>query len=344
MLLPTANIVLGDKTFPYCSDLKIRSSWKDLIDTAFVSIPGKVRNGSQVITITDDNLFRSGQTASIELGYYPDSELVFEGYISAVRPGFPVEVDLEDGGYLLKRWTISNTWRQTTLKEVVTDMMSMLSDAISADVTLDDEIRAGFQAGISRIGSGNVVDAGLGDFRADRVTPAQVFQKIRQTYGLASYMRGFDLYVGLPYTSVENPRNVRIETGVNWIDDNLKFVRAEDQRIKVVVKSLLPNNDTVTVEGGDPTGDQRTIFVFGETDVSKLQKIASDSAASFKYEGFRGKIETFGRPVVRHGDVVDIQDNTYISDRIGQYFVQEVETRSGVDGYFQDVTLGARAS
>lgn len=312
-------------------------------------MPGKFRTRTGVITVGSNNVFRSGQLAAIEAGYYPNSSVIFEGYVKSVKPGYEVELELEDAAYLLKRYPVSRTWKAAKLKTVVTELMQITAEAIQADGTLDAEIRSSFLSGISRVGSGIVVDAGLGDFKVTNATAAQVLDQIRTTYGISSYFRGFNLYVGLPYIqafSSSERRGVKVTTGTggNWLPgDSLVYQRADEQRIKVVVKSLQPDNSVIEVEAGDSFGNTKTIFVFGETDLKKLKKIGDDSVIGLKYEGYRGEVSTFGRPTVRHGDLIQLFDYRFPDDRTGLYYIQAVETSTGFAGYRQRITLGSRA-
>lgn len=347
MLTPTVEITIGDRTFRYCESFVLKSDWRELTDTLELIIPGRFRDRTAVLTVGDTNIFRSGQLVTLKVGYYPFSETIFEGYVKSVQPGYSTKIVCEDGAYLLKRWPIRQTWRAVKLKTVIADIMQATAEAIQADGAIDDELRAGFLSGVSRIGSGTVVDAGLGDLRASNVTAAQILEQIKSTYGLSAYFRGFSFFVGLPYIAAAGSDRpiVKIETGngKNWISDSLIYQRADEQRIKIVVKSLLPDNSVIEIERGDPTGDTKTIFVFGETNIKALEKIGDDNVVAMKYEGFRGDVLTFGRPTVRHGDRVALFDYRYPGDRSGTYYAQAVETSGGVSGYRQNLTLGAKA-
>jgi hypothetical protein len=346
MNFPTVDIEIGDRIFRYCKSYSFRSDWRELTDTGSIVIPGKFRTRTGTLTVGDTNVFRSGQLVKVASGYYPNSSVIFEGFVKSVRPGYETTIEVEDGAYLLKRWPIKKFWKSATLKTVVTDIMQLTAEAIQADASIDAEIKSSFLSGISRIGSGNVVDAGLGDFRVSNVTAAQILDQIKSTYGLTAYFRGFDFYVGFPYINAlqSGRRGIRIETGdgKNWIADDLVYQRADEQQIKIVVKSLQSDNTVIEVERGDSNGDQRTIFVFGETDVKKLEKIGDDNVVAAKYEGYRGTITTFGRPAVRHGDRAEIFDYRFPDDRFGRYYIQAVESTGGVAGHRQIITLGAR--
>jgi hypothetical protein len=61
----------------------------------------------------------------------------------------------------------------------------------------------------------------------------------------------------------------------------------------------------------------------------------------FRYTGFRGTFKTFGVPIVRHGDKVQLVDPV-IKDRNGLYIAKGIETTFGLDGYRQQIELGER--
>ena len=111
-------------------------------------------------------------------------------------------------------------------------------------------------------------------------------------------------------------------------------------RLKVKAISINRDNTKTEIELGDPEGEQRTSTYYN---VSKkdLTEFATRDLERFRYIGFRGSFKTFGEPVVRHGDIIQVVDPT-IADRNGRYIIKSVETTFGQNGYKQKIELEAK--
>lgn len=315
-------LTINDFEFNFVTEFQVTSSWEDLTDQATITIPQAItyRRGGKVLNITqgDDSAFQRGNTANINHGY-SRTNLVFDGFITKISPNRPLMFDLQDGMYLLKQKTIqSYSKKKVTLK-------SLLLDIVGDDFVIQS------------------ADIELGFFRITKANVAEVLQHLKSEYGITSYIRDNVLISGLAYLT-ENPNELTIHDlsyGVNIIeDDDLSYIRGDDQKIKINAISIYPDNTRVEASAGDENGDQRTMY-FYDVPESELKRVADEELAKIKVEGFQGSFTTFAQPVIRFGDAVRIKNND-VPEKDGVYLVKRVVTSGGVNGGLQRIYLDRR--
>lgn len=314
-LRPTCNIKIGDDfEFDFLNELEIVSAWKNITDTGFIRIPEKIKRGGETIVAGAGGLFKRGDRVEIDLGYFPESEHVFTGFVSAISPDSPFIIEFEDDAYLFKQETLTYSRKDITLKELLTDICPI--DFVS-------------------------VDANLGAFRISNANFAQVLAELKKTYGLVSWVRESVLYCGLAYFP-QTTKKHELHFQRNIIEDSLEYMREDDVKIKVKAISILGDNTKIEVEVGDPQGAQRTLTYYG-LDEAELTAIAERELPKLLFEGYRGGLTTFGTPTIQHGDTIVLTDIKF-PEREGEYLVDEVVTSQGMDGFRQRIMLGAKVS
>lgn len=314
MLRHDIDIQIGAYGFPYATEVQVDSSWENLTDTATVQVPRKITmNGRPVAQ--GDSLFRRGDAVSIRLGYDGRFDEVFSGYVSGISPRSPLEFRCEDAMWLLKKQPVTVSYRSVNLRKLLADIIPIPFEA---------------------------VDAELGPWRISNATPAQVLEELRKTYSLQSWVRDGKLYSGLAYWPTGGKTH-RLRFGYHTDDQwsDLEYMRADDVRLKVRAISIEPDNTRLQAEIGDPNGELRTLTYYALGSEAALRSIAERDIERLRYEGYRGTVKTFGQPAVRHGDIVELQDDQY-PDRNGGYLVKRVVTTAGVAGYRQEIELDTK--
>jgi hypothetical protein len=320
MLVLSSHITLGERLAPfdYLHTFELQSSWRTLTDTATLLLPKAVKlRGADLRAYV-----RSGDTAAVRLGYDGRLQDVYTGYVARVSPEVPLRVHLQDGMYLLKRQAFTASWRNVTLRELIT---ALLPERF-------------FAAGYRLV----AVDTGIGSFSVSKATCAQVLDVLSNEYALPCFFRGKVLYAGLAYWPQLQRRHV-FHFQKNVISHNLEWRERDDIRLKVVAISMNPNNTKLQVEAGDSDGETRTLHFFNRS-LPDLKREAEAALERFKITGFRGSFTAFGEPFVRHGDIVELRDDFYQERSNGAYLVDEVSYAFGVNGYRQEITLGPQAS
>jgi hypothetical protein len=327
MLRPVIDLKIGENKINFVTDCKIASSWKTFTDTAEITLPHKFTKGDRVIFVGSDNIFKKGDPVEIVAGYFPNKTKVFEGYVTGVKPSLPVEIKIEDPAFLLKQTNLTLSFEEVTLKKLLSEMINEAKSKTSGYIS----------EGLSKIKI-EAVDASLGAFRITNANAVQVLEELKKTYALTSFFRGHTLFVGLAYNGRGN--RVSFEFQKNIISDDLEYLKEDDLSIKVKAISILENNKKIEIEVGDPSGETRTITKYNLSE-SELKKAAEREIEKLRYEGFRGSFYTFFDPPVFHGDEIELIDKKY-PEKNGVYLCESVEREAGVNGYFQNIYLGAK--
>jgi hypothetical protein len=330
---------LGKKiTFDFVHSIEIDSSYENLTDTCKIVIPRKlVFEGLDLFT-GDNPIFKRGDKIEVSLGYVPNITKVFIGYIKTVGSNVPTVLECEDGMYQLKQYTVNYP-----SKKALDDVISKLKvhpATIPLKVKLDELLD--FCLTPKGIEYEIVDNIDLGSFRAINATPAMILDKLKSEYGLYSYFKGDVLKVGFANdASVTSEASFKMEE-VIINSDTLEWQRDEDVRIKCVAISMFPDNTkSEPIEFGDPDGNQITIHKYN-MDAKSLEFAAKEWIKENKYTGYRGEVETFGEPVMNHGDRAKITSDK-LPERDGIYLIKKVKRIYGVnEGNHQIFTLGAK--
>ena len=330
---------LGKKiTFDFVHSIEIDSSYENLTDTCKIVIPRKlVFEGLDLFT-GDNPIFKRGDKIEVSLGYVPNITKVFIGYIKTVGSNVPTVLECEDGMYQLKQYTVNYP-----SKKALDDVISKLKvhpATIPLKVKLDELLD--FCLTPKGIEYEIVDNIDLGSFRAINATPAMILDKLKSEYGLYSYFKGDVLKVGFANdASVTSEASFKMEE-VIINSDTLEWQRDEDVRIKCVAISMfLDNTKSEPIEFGDPDGNQITIHKYN-MDAKSLEFAAKEWIKENKYTGYRGEVETFGEPVMNHGDRAKITSDK-LPERDGIYLIKKVKRIYGVnEGNHQIFTLGAK--
>lgn len=309
------NITIGSNRLKWITELTIRSTWKEFTDGVKLTIPKNIRSQDQPIVNGANSIFKRGDKVSIELGYSPNLTKVFDGYISNVSIKTPIEIECSDAMFLLKNKSFTKAWKKVSLNELltfITDGTGIPFDCPEAD---------------------------LGAMRLTNVTAVQVLDELKKTYFLDGFIQNGTLYVGRQYIA-ENEKIHKITIEKQVIDDQLIWRDETDIKIKLKAISMLPDNTKIEIEVGDGDGETRTAHYYN-LDKDSLTEIATKEINKYKFTGFRGGFETFGEPVIKHGDLIELV-SLKIPERNGRYFVDAVETSFGMNGFRQKIELGRK--
>lgn len=308
--MPDIHIYMGKVEATFCHSVEVVSSWEMLTDTCTIQMPRKLAR-TQGRTLNE--LVRVGDQVRVEAGYSQQLDMIFEGSIRQVNPTIPFVVECEDAMMQLKRGGITKSWASVTLRQLI------------------DHIAPG-------IPKGRILDADLGKWQVERVTPARILDELKGR-GLFTFFRGGKLHVGRQYDP-ETANRHRFSFHHNIVEDesSLEWHTRDSIFLKVKAVSIGLDNKKTIVEVGDADGDERTMHFFNLSD-KELKEAAERELERMKYDGYRGSFKTFGQPTVHHGDIVELIDPSY-PEREGSFWVDKVVRTYGMDGYWQEITIG----
>ncbi len=321
--IPRLHITIGDAQFVRAQEVVVEKSSDILEDTAVIKIPATARllQSNKAITVRTAQQFKVGDKVSILLSYKGVFKKVeFQGYVKKINPTQPLEIECEDATWLLRRKNVNKSWKSTTLKDVLQEIVKGTGVELSADVP----------------------PITFSPFYIQNSDAAFALQKLKDEYGLAVYFQeDGKLYAGLAYTQSTGTVKYALNGKyVNVIDANsLKWHTKDDVKIKIKAVSIHQDNTRTEVEFGDKDGALRTIHLYNVKNKSELEKLAKKELERVKFDGYKGDIKTFLIPEAIPGMEAIIEDVNF-PERSGVYYVESVKTTFNTSGVRRTVKLG----
>lgn len=323
-----SHITIGKTEFNFVCDVAIKESIETLTDTCIIKLPKKLKWNDSDIFFGQNALIKKRDKVEVRLGYNDELQLVFKGYVRAIRRTLPVEIECEDEMYVLK-------WPENKVNKKTFN-----------NVTLAELLVYTLPKGINY----TCADMKLGRYQIkDDVEPVKILEQLtdKNNYGLSAYFQLVNenpkLFVGLQNVHYAEYRNEhKFKFHYNIIQDSLKYLEKDDVKIKIKAISIMPNNVRHEVEVGHSDGSLRT-FNYYNIDKTTLKKQASEMLSEFQNEGYEGNITCFGLPFVKKADAVTLYDDRFVKT-VETYSVNEVKRAFGTEGYRQVITLGRRIS
>lgn len=335
----------GDISFNYVNEASTNESWENLTDYFELTFPRNINNEGQNIFNGDKALLNRGDEIMVYHGYYPNLTQIFKGYISDISAKIPITIKCEDEMYLLKNTNIIFPTKRTVITNsikkngtygkrlkkprVIVDTYTLddLLDSILPDYIIYDAIDKNMQ---------------LAKRAYTNVSVSRILEDLRSTYGLYSYFRDGKLHVGFA-SDASTGKTVELKFEHNIIDDSdLEYQIEDDVKFRVVMKVMNENNAIREFTYGDTDGSQRTFHLYETSSSpmpeSDIKKMADNYLTKLKYTGYRGKVETFGEPYIRPGDIVKLI-STKLPERNGNYLVKDVSRKWGMNGSRQEITI-----
>ena len=272
------------------NSVRVESSWQLLTDTATITLAKNVEDFNRYAI---KEVFKPGDAVTIQLGANGTLTQYFVGYIKNVSADVPITIELEDEMYNLKRTPVNISLRQATLPQLL--------NAISP-VKVDAE------------------EYQLGNVRFAKMTVAGVLQKLKEEYGIYSYIKNGVLVSGKIYDDDKEMKPLSVVIERQAVGDNLQYKEAEDINIRLEAVSTMPDGTKISVTVGDENGQSRKLAFYNIKDKAELEKQAKKSLELYKYSGFRGEVELFGFEPIVHGQIIALKSDLY-PEREGEHFV-----------------------
>lgn len=303
--------------FDFVNEVTTSESYENLTQTAKITIPRKLNFDGKPIAVGLNSIFKRGDSVKIELGYYPKLRTVFVGYIARINSKTPITIECEDEMFILKQRVLKNKqWDKVSLKDALT---YIIGDSIPYNRLLE----------IENLGSVII---------NNNPTTSKALEVLKSNFGLMAYFVSGVLNIGFASNAtVTNRETFKFEETI--IDESdLEYKRVEDIILKIKVISMDENNVKTEIEKGDENGDLKTFHVY-KMSTDAMNKRADAELVSLKYEGYRGTMETFGEPYVRHGDNAILSSKKF-TEKNGVYQIRSVNRSFGMNGYRQSIELG----
>lgn len=316
MYLPCSKITIGSKYFGGVHDIKIKRSIHTIGATASVKVPVTAvlrQTGTPPAYVETAQVIKAGDPVEIQLGYDGRLYTEFRGYVKQLNLQTPLEIVCEDEFYITRRRNVT----------------------IQGKTTLAAVLKAcGLQVGYA-------ATLTLEAFPADNKPVAWVLGQLQTKYGLAVW---FDLegrvYACEPYKVVGDAVKYRLRYNVVK-DDDLKYQRAEDVKLKIKAVCIYKDGTKVEAEIGPKDGTEKKLYFYDVKDQQELAALAAAELKRYSYDGYAGRITAFLQPYAAPCMVAEIEDEVY-HERDGRYYIEGVETTYGTGGARRTVEIGIK--
>lgn len=289
-----ANDRRGQKAMRRIASCRIEQGWDMLTDSAEITLPRNIKEFNEDGGVK--GLFKRGDKVIISLGVDGNNEEEFIGYLTSVGADIPVKFDCQDSMWLLKQHPVNLTY---------TGQLSGLLEKI--------------------LPSGMAYEAAnikLERLRFPKTTAAKVLEWLKDNYGIYSYFVGEKLISGKIY--LDNTERVKLDFSINIkLNSDLRYVRADEMKLKVTVKSIRPDSSNISVTVGDTDGEESSFEYWGNHTEAELREIANLNLERLKVDGYTGTLKTWGIPIIRHGYVLEMNHPLY-PERNGNHYADRV--------------------
>ena len=310
MKVLSSNIIIGKYSFDYVHNCYVEKSIKNLTSTGTIKLPKKLNFNSGNLK----SEILKGDEVKIQLGYNGVLNTVFQGFVTLIKTFVPLEIELEDLMWKIKQIQVNQICKKG---DKLKDFVSKALPNIEVDC----------------------YDFEMPKYIVSAKTGTQFLDMLKSDLSLYIFIRNNTLIIGKQYNA-ETYKTHKIQLNFNNVSENLEYKTKDEIKLKLTLISNLENGEKLEYEYGDDGGDSKTLN-FYDFSLENLKSIAKSEYDKLIFDGFRGTITLFGEPFVESGDeleIIDFED----SDKNGKYWIDSVKYSFGINGYRQEVELGAR--
>lgn len=310
---------------------KIRSSWRELVDTATITLPLVAKKPGSNVAYKQSlaDRFKNGDRIEIKAAYegihgktYEYTE--FKGFVKKKNLGIPLTIECEDASFLFRKVSVYKEWRKAdnpNLLTIVNYLVEEVNKTTDYKITLVNE-------GIPTL---NFLEFRIGE-NDRKVSAAEALQFLKDEYGLAVYFDDLNLHVRLGYTDAPSLQPVTLNLAGNVIEDKLTVREANEVQIYLEGKAILKNNTVIEAKyPTDGKGDARPFVTYDAKDEATLINLMK---TEYKKLGagarIEGSLSTFLVPFVRHSMIVNLKDPEF-NIKKGQYLADSTELEFGAN-------------
>lgn len=311
------DILVGNYRLGMLDKVEIHKSVEQLADTAVITLPAAQYNKALEV----ESKLKRGDAVSITIGYKESGmEQEFTGWLQRISTdGGNIKLYCEDDLFLFRKEIPNEVLKQVSvealLKKVIEGCGLQLTVNCSYSWTYDKFV---------------ISDA----------TGFDVLKKVQEECGADIYMSAGVLHVHPPGEKMGEERYYVLSLNVE--KENLTYRRAEDKKVKVVVKALLPDGTVKEIETGS-TGGEKIEVKCATSDDASMKARGELEVKRRTFDGYEGSITGWLIPLCLPADSVTLRDRDY-PYKDGTYFVTSVTTEFSKDGGKRKIDLGFRLS
>ena len=310
------DIQIGDYRLGMLDKVEIHKRVEQLADTAVITLPASQYN--QALQVEDK--LKRGDGVIIKLGYEETGlELEFDGWLQRISTdGGNIKLYCEDDLFLFRKELPNEVLKNVTLEALLTKVINGCGIGLTLDCTYSWTYQK---------------------FVINNATGFDVLKKVQEECGADIYVDD-NLHVHPPGEKIGEERFY--DLALNVEKEDLTYRRAEDKKVKVVVKALMPDGTVKEVETGS-TGGEKFEVKCATSDEASMKARGELEVKRRTFDGYEGSITGWLIPMCKPADSVTIKDKDY-PYKEGTYFVNSVTTEFGKEGGSRKIDLGFRLS
>lgn len=310
-------VKIGEFYLGMVDSITIHKSVELLADTCEIVLPAARLNKALEI----EEQIKRGDEVSVSIGYKEVGiKEEFKGYLQRISTdGGSIKLFCEDDLFQFRKDLPNEELKKISLS----DLLSKVVKGIGKNYKVDCSYTWVYDKFIIRDATGY-----------------DVLKKVQEECGADIYLKDGVLHIHPPGEVVGKERFY--DFAVNIEEAELSFKRAEDKKVKVVVKAIMPDGKVKEIEVGS-TGGEKVEVKCHASDTASMKARGEAEVKRRTFDGYDGSITTWLIPECNPGDTASIHDGDY-TYKDGTYFVRSVTTEFSEGGGKRKVELGYRLS
>ena len=311
------DITIGRYKLGMLAAVSVHKSVELLADTCEITLPAAQLNAALDV----ESRIRRGDRVAVKFGY-KETGLVDEfcGWLQRIATdGGDIKLFCEDDLFTFRRDLPNEVLKKVPLSELLAHIIK--------GVGRDYKVNCSYSWTYAK-------------FVINDATGYDVLKKVQEECGADIYLQDGTLHVHPPGEVTGTER--RYDFALNIEEADLTYWRAEDKKVRVVVKALMPDGKVKEMEFGSTGGEKVEVKSHAADDAS--MKARGDAEVRRRsFDGYDGSITTWLVPQCVPGDTATLHDADY-PNKDGTYYVRAVTTDFSEDGGVRKVELGFRLS
>jgi hypothetical protein len=311
------DITIGRYKLGMLAAVSVHKSVELLADTCEITLPAAQLNAALDV----ESRIRRGDRVAVKFGY-KETGLVDEfcGWLQRIATdGGDIKLFCEDDLFTFRRDLPNEVLKKVPLSELLAHIIK--------GVGRDYKVNCSYSWTYAK-------------FVINDATGYDVLKKVQEECGADIYLQDGTLHVHPPGEVTGTER--QYDFALNIEEADLTYRRAEDKKVRVVVKALMPDGKVKEMEFGSTGGEKVEVKSHAADDAS--MKARGDAEVRRRsFDGYDGSITTWLVPQCVPGDTATLHDADY-PNKDGTYYVRAVTTDFSEDGGVRKVELGFRLS
>lgn len=310
-------VKIGEFYLGMVDSITIHKSVELLADTCEIVLPAARLNKALEV----EEQIKRGDEVSVSIGYKEVGiKEEFKGYLQRISTdGGSIKLFCEDDLFQFRKDLPNEELKKISLS----DLLSKVVKGIGKNYKVNCSYTWVYDKFVIRDATGY-----------------DVLKKVQEECGADIYLKDGVLHIHPPGEVVGKERFY--DFALNIEEADLSFKRAEDKKVKVVVKAIMPDGKVKEIEVGS-TGGEKVEVKCHASDTASMKARGEAEVKRRTFDGYDGSITTWLIPECNPGDTASIHDGDY-TYKDGTYFVRSVTTEFSEGGGKRKVELGYRLS